>query len=118
MMVCINDKNNYPLIADYLHEIVYQNYVEALEYAEDSNDKLMLYNKMLELSELLNNYKNSIEYINLIHKYSKSEIMSDDLLLKWVTYNMKISEHDIIIKKHIESSKIFFTKIRIHIKYF
>ena len=78
---------------------VEKQYIESLKHTSNRVDKLYIYNKLLQISEIQEKYSNSVEYIDNIKNYSENNQLTDEMFDKWIDYNIKINNMKIVLEK-------------------
>ena len=94
----------YLLLADYSNykedfENEQQFYLLALENLKTSNDKISIYYKLLSLAENQKDFLNAVSYVESIEILLGDIGISDELLQKWIDYNLELDNYGIIIKR-------------------
>ena len=115
-----DEKYNYYLLQAYFYDIisntdlVLENYMEALKYAKTKINKYFIYNKLLNIAELQNDYEQSLFYIDEIEKNDISSQFNKELFLKWLFYKNKLMQYDDVVVRLellLEDSKILKDKL-------
>ena len=104
--IVLTDNDSYLffiLLADYNkyydnNEKIKSNYLYALDKSSNSNDKINVYYKLIELAENNKQYDEAVLYIDAIQNILKEQKINSGLLDKWIEYNIKIKDYEKPIK--------------------
>ena len=71
----------------------------AVENANDSGKRISIYNKIIKVAQNENAYDRAIKYLLLLEKQSDSKNIRKNARLKWIEFNKKLKNYDVIIQE-------------------
>lgn len=71
----------------------------AVENANDSGKRIAIYNKIIKVAQNEDAYDRAIKYLLLLEKQSDSKNIRKNARLKWIEFNKKLKNYDIIIQE-------------------
>ncbi len=74
-------------------------YLLAVQYAVRDFEKINIYNKLLNISEELNEISDCIQYINEIEKLISYDTINKELIQKWIDYSILEHQYDLVIHR-------------------
>ena len=72
---------------------------EAVNNANNSGKRVSVYNKIISVAQKENAYERAIKYLLLLEKQSDSPTIKKNARLKWIEFNKKIKNYDIILQE-------------------
>lgn len=71
----------------------------AVENATDSGKRISIYNKIINIAQKENAYERAVKYLLLLEKQSDSKTIRKNARLKWIEFNKKLKNYDIILQE-------------------
>jgi len=80
-------------------QIAFDHLDEAVNNAKNSGKRVSVYNKIISVAQKENAYERAIKYLLLLEKQSDSPTIKKNARLKWIEFNKKIKNYDIILQE-------------------
>ena len=71
----------------------------AVENATESGKRISVYNKIINLAKKEKAFERAIDYLLLLEKQSDSKTVRKNARLKWIDFNKRIKNYDIILQE-------------------
>ena len=71
----------------------------AVENATEKGKRISIFNKIIKIAQNENAFERAIKYLLLLEKQSDSKIVRKNARLKWIEFNKKLKNYDIILQE-------------------